>query len=461
MWHTNRSRLRLICAALILVASGCGGPTKPSEIASAPAASPVAPPPTPPAPAAPTGTLKFVSANPTPGSEVVLSSESDKGQSLAATFAVEFEAAIPGAVLEVQLLDATGQACASAVTEPQDVPAAQSVIFTFNSVMWKCTAPTTTETLKATLVTVSNATGPEPQRTEYLVASFPERYSFRAPAAPSPTPAPAPAPAPPAPPAPGPGSGISFVSSDPAPGGETSVTESGGVHLLGNMKMNFSVQYNIAIPDAKLQVQLLDGAGQVCWYTFVDYPIPANQPVTVPINKIYVWESVVCSTFPMRITTVKVMLLTLRGPEVNGRLQRTDYLTQSFPIGYTIQRYPAPPSVPPALPVIADLSWRVPLPTGGDPPISGDPVNIHCKATEADGAAVTLTLTLTWDGIAPKISTKAFPAGASSSPEGAVLDMGVSAPTVASGAPHATVSCVVTNTRGETASRSVEIGTRK
>lgn len=75
----------------------------------------------------------------------------------------------------------------------------------------------------------------------------------------------------------------------------------------------------------------------------------------------------------MHIAAVKATLLTLRGPEVNGRLQRTDYVTQSFQIGYTVQRWPPPPAAPP-MPVIADVYWKGFMAQPPDPPLPGDPV---------------------------------------------------------------------------------------
>ena len=224
------------------------------------------------------------------------------------------------------------------------------------------------------------------------------------------------------------------------------------------MRMTFLVESPLAIPDAKLQVQLLNGAGQVCWQTIVDRPIPAYQPVTVQVDGIILWERSNCPTFPMRTASVKAMLFTLREPIINGRLQRFDYIAQEFPISYSIQRYPPPPTAPPpAPPVITTLYWRVPLPLGGAPPAPGDPVVFYCRATEADGAPVGVTLTVVWDNRAPIVRSASFPVGASSSAEGAILTYGLTTPQMAH--VHATVSCVVTDDRGETASRSIELGT--
>ena len=256
--------------------------------------------------------------------------------------------------------------------------------------------------------------------------------------------------------------GIVFLGSDPAPGGETALTEVGGSVYLTALRMQFAVQYSTALPDANLEVQLLGDSGQVCASTFIDLAVPANQSVTISApNVVWHWELERCATSTVVTATVKATLLTQREPMVNGRLQRTDYITQSFPIRYSIRRYPPPPPAAPAsAPVISDLSWRTALPVGGDPPLPGDPVNIWCTARESDGAAMTVTITVTWDGLAPITSTRSFEAGASSSPSGAYHAIGLVAPKLFTFA-HAKVDCAATNVRGETARKSTEIGVRR
>jgi hypothetical protein len=127
---------------------------------------------------------------------------------------------------------------------------------------------------------------------------------------------------------------------------------------------------------------------------------------------------------------------------------------------YSVRRYPAPPPNPPeSAPVISDLSWRVLLPVAGDPPLAGDPVSAACTAKESDGAAMTVTLTLSWDHLAPLVYAQAFPAGASSSPAGARLGVNVGAPTTnGQPAPHAKLECVATNDRGQSVTKATDIG---
>jgi hypothetical protein len=256
--------------------------------------------------------------------------------------------------------------------------------------------------------------------------------------------------------------GILLVGSKPAPGGETSLRNSGGV-LFPELEMSFTVRYDTALPDAKVEVELFDAGGANCWYTFLDQSMPANQAETVTASR--GWSAGypvagTCGSYPQQIASVRATLLTLREPLINGRLQRTDYLAQSFPISYAIQRYPPPPAnSAPAPPTISSLSWRNELsrPTCCDPPLQDDPITASCTVRETDGAPVTVSLTLTWDGVRPKSSTYTFPAGASSSAEGATLGLSSVAPKVPH--PHATLVCVGSNGRGDTVQKSTDIGT--
>jgi hypothetical protein len=505
--------------SFLLLAQACGGPTQPSKTAGSGS-------PAPSSPSAPIGTIVFVSASPAPGSDVVLNTSApDRAQAFAATFSVTLDKAVPDVMVDVQLLDGADQSCGSGVSSRQNVDAGKAATFTVASITFTCPLPATVEKLKATVVTAASG---QNTPTEYIAASFPARYAFRASTAAvtlsgtvtetgigaisgatveiiegadtgrstttdatgrytlgglQPGPATVRAskdgydntymhvtlsgasatqdlslskPIKSGP------SSIAFLGSDPSPGSETVMTDAAGVLFLRDLKMQFSVQVDTALPDAKLEVQLFGDAGHLCAYTFVDQVVPANSAVSVSVNGITVWQSQSCNVFPVGISSVKATLLTLRGPEVNGRLQRTDYVSQSFTLRYTIRRYPdPPPNAPASLPVISELSRTSFIPTGGDPPLPGDPLAVNCTVREADGAPVTVALTLTWDGRAPKTTSLAFPAGASSSGGGARVGMSDVAPTGSGpyGAPYGKAECVGTNNRGESARKTLEIGT--
>jgi hypothetical protein len=437
----------LSAAAVIIAACGGANPTQPSGSGngSTTPTSPAPQPPAPPGPSAPTGTIKLVSTNPPAGADIVITSQ-DRGPTLTAVFSVQFDQAIPDAALRLDLLDASGRVCASGETDKQPVAAGQALQYSVAKFTVKCDMPAATDTFKTTIVAASNSSG-QPVPTEFASATFPAHYSFKV----------APPPAPPTP-----QGGISFVGSDPAPGGEIALDDIGGIHALTSLHLNFAVLFGTALPDAKFQVSLFDQTGADCFLAIPDHPIPAGAPETISIDGSRMFldgQSGTCATYPLHIAGVKATLFTLREPVVNGRLQRTDYLTQSFPIAYTIQRFPPPPpNAPPSAPVVSDLIWRDEsnIPTCCDPPLPDDVMNATCVAREADGAPMTVTLTLAWDGLPPAPYTSAFPAGASSSSEGAKVSIGFSAPKT--GRLHATLTCAATNNRGQTANRSTEIG---
>jgi hypothetical protein len=224
------------------------------------------------------------------------------------------------------------------------------------------------------------------------------------------------------------------------------------------LRLVFSVVYDVLLPDAKLEVELFDDDGKQCWLTFVNHAVPASTREQIAVSG-WTTDHGGCPAFPQHIGTVKATLLTLREPVVDNRLQRTDYLSQSFPVSYSIQRYPPPPSgVSPSPPAITELSWGCGTGcSGGSGPIPGDPFSVTCVVRETDGAPITAAGTITWDGRPPKTFIRSFPAGASSSPEGVRMYFGETAPN----APQATVLCVATNDRGESAQKTVEVGVRK
>jgi hypothetical protein len=515
----SRSHPRAIAVlGFLIVSTACSGPTRPTTTAGPQGGAPSAPA------SADHGTIALVSTTPAAGGDLAVDAAHSGQTQFSATFSVTVDAALTNATLALQLIDASGTVCGSATSDPQNLAAGQSATFTVAVTTISCAATATVEQLHVTLgsgvapgradylagtfaahyglrpgssaVTVSGVVlergggplagaeilvedGADAGRTTRTDAaghyaltglaagSFTVRASkdgydnshirltlgsssltqdFSI-----------------AKTAPGSGSGvIRFLSSNPAPGGDTELTEDpGGFVYLRNLRMQFEIRHDATLPDAKLQVELFSAAGTRCAYTFVDQAVAANQTMTVRVDQLWNWQMQACGAFPAGTSTVTATLLTLRGPEVNGHLQRTDYAAVTLPLRYTVRRYPAPPaSAPRAAPAIDELRWRVSLPVGGDPPIAGDIVDTHCTARESDGAPLTTTITVTWDGLAPLRFTQAFPAGASSSPSGAYYGVSVLAPNNAP-APHARLTCLVTNDRGQTVTASGDIGTPK
>ena len=242
---------------------------------------------------------------------------------------------------------------------------------------------------------------------------------------------------------------INFVSSTPEPGADVVTTN------LGALRLNFSVIAPAAIAGAQVEVKLLNASGETCGYAFSDkHDVSPGASVlfTNPAGVIVFdsYGSFMCA-LPTAITGVKVTLLTLTGAVY---LTRTEYLTETLAISYSLREYPRPPGGPPTPPVIARFSWTGVQGCGSCPPSSGDPVNLTCVATAADGAEATTTLTMTWDGATPSSKSRTFPAGATSSPKGAIFSFGWAA---VGQPPRATAECRVVNSRGETATSTIRI----
>jgi hypothetical protein len=101
------------------------------------------------------------------------------------------------------------------------------------------------------------------------------------------------------------------------------------------------------------------------------------------------------------------------------------------------------------------VSWRVPLPTGGDPPIPGDPLRFHCDASDPNGDTLTVTLQLTNDTGSCVTKAHCWSMTGSSAPErkdsAVVLERSGSAPDPAM---RGTLTCTAVNSHGTTTIRS-------
>ena len=245
--------------------------------------------------------------------------------------------------------------------------------------------------------------------------------------------------------------GFEFLGSDPGPGSEVAVEDSSGTsQILRALTVRLALHSNQSLPDALVQVELLDANGQQCAFGIGSQPVTPGHvyPVTTAF---WIWETKTCGSFPVSTVTLRATLLTFRDVP-GGSPQRTDHVLQTFPVRYTVLRYPPPPGGPETPPTVSRLDLLVFFPTGGAPG-PGDPIGFNCTGKEADGAPVTVRITQRWVGQAPIVHTKAFPAGASSSPSGAIFEIFLITPPSA----QATIECAVTNDRGQHAVRTIRI----
>ena len=437
---------RCLALTVMVLASACSGPTKPTDPASNKnsSSSTSAQPPT----AVPKGNLLFAGGTPAPGSTVTISpSAPTQASLLTLSFSATFDSDLPDVAVQVQLLDVNAHVCASATSPKNSLAANATITFTVTGVALACALPLTTESVQASLVPASGGNA-------YGQTSIPAQYAFKL-ASSGPPPAAAP-------------DGITLVNVTPASGSEFVVTGPGEFGLtLPDFRAAFGVVYKDALPDAKFEVELLDASGTQCSSAFLDHPISpaAADTITAAGSQPPGFSlSAACSSVfpqPLHIAGVRATLLTLRGPEVNGHLTRTVYLTQTFPLAYTINRYPpVPPNAPATPPTITGISW-INWATPSEPiPVPGDNIRTGCGVTEADGVVITITLTVAFDGAAPLKWTGTTPVAASSSPGGAAFGVDFTVPPTLKFPPplHAKVTCDATNPRGETASKSIDIG---
>jgi hypothetical protein len=251
---------------------------------------------------------------------------------------------------------------------------------------------------------------------------------------------------------------INFVSSSPAP--NTIVVTGAGPNdtppdylPTSALSMTFSARSDKQIAGVKLKVELLDASGVQCGFSYSDpQDLLTDVPTSFTVGH-FLWRCPVPTYTPL----VEVTVSTPTGP-----------VQRFIQIAYMYQRYPVPPDVPPSPPVITALGWRSTVMGCGDCAAPGDPLSLYCGAYEADGASVTTTLVITWDGHAPQSITTTFPPGASSAPSryvgywsgpvtGAASVLSTGVPLDAGPLPHATAVCSTVNLRGDTATKTINV----
>jgi hypothetical protein len=251
---------------------------------------------------------------------------------------------------------------------------------------------------------------------------------------------------------------IEFVSSSPAPGtivvtgASPNDTPPDSVPASA-LIMTFWVRSDRQTTGVMLKVDLLDASGAQCGYSYSDpQDLLPGVPTSFTISR-FRWRC------PVPTYTDSVMVTV---PTPTGPVQRF------IRIAYTYQRYPVPPDAPPSPPVITALGWVSTVMGCSDCAAPGDPLSVYCGVYEPDGASVTTTLTITWDGHAPQTVTTTFPPGASLEPSryvgycsgpviGAASLLCTGVPRDAGFLPHATAVCSTVNPRRETATKTINV----
>lgn len=255
--------------------------------------------------------------------------------------------------------------------------------------------------------------------------------------------------------------GIVFLGSDPAPGSDVIAKYLDTFFAGMDLRARFSVRTGIEIPDALFFLEVFGEGGERCGYGFASLEprrVSATETLNIEINGIS-WS---CG-FPGRTVSARLTVMSNRpNPQnPNGQMLRTEHLVRSFPLTYSYRRYPpAPQTAPPAPPAIASLTSVTHAgPCGGCGPLPGEAISVTCRVTAADGAPVTVTIAITFEGQQAQVKSETFPEGATSSAPGAIFVSGAIAPQPPPGSPYprATATCVARNSRGETAEQTIQI----
>jgi hypothetical protein len=254
---------------------------------------------------------------------------------------------------------------------------------------------------------------------------------------------------------------IEFVSSTPPPNtivvtGASANNEPPGYLDASALSMTLSVRSDRQVAGTKLKIDLLDSSGTTCGYGSSD---PQDLLPGIPTSfttRVFVWQC----TVPTSTESVRATVLTPTGP-----------VQQFIRVRYIYQPYPAPPNVPPSAPTIATLGWQsTVLGCAGACWAPGDTLAVYCGVFEADGASVTSSMTVTWDGYPPQTMTTVFPSGASSVPghyvhiqwssvevTGAASVLDTEVPRDGPPLQHATAVCSAVNPRGEAATKTINV----
>ena len=154
--------------------------------------------------------------------------------------------------------------------------------------------------------------------------------------------------------------------------------------------MTFEVTSNVALEFPRLYVELL--AGDRCGFGFAPETValqPASQALRFTVDHFTVGgrEGETCA-YPDEIASVTTELARA-SLETRGQVSaRAD-----FSLPYTFRGPPL--SERATTPVVTELCWEIPGPSGGwcgDGPLPGDSADYRCQVEDDDGDAVSVTL---------------------------------------------------------------------
>lgn len=240
---------------------------------------------------------------------------------------------------------------------------------------------------------------------------------------------------------------LSLVGVNPGSGAEVAV------HAEERFELEFDVAWPDAIPDARLLLEWLDTSGTRCFAHYTDPRALEPRVVTrIQVSRGVSRTGWDCA-LPHATTRLRATLLRHK-PIDGGRIEAITYLSTDHTVNYQFREYPRPPlSAAPVAPAIESLRWTSNVPTCGTScfPLDDEVLFITCLSRASDGEPLTSSITITWsDGVVVS-GTQAYPAGASSGPRGVEHRIN----SVSVGAPSMSATCTVTNTRGQSVTRTI------
>jgi hypothetical protein len=243
---------------------------------------------------------------------------------------------------------------------------------------------------------------------------------------------------------------LALVTVSPPSGSEIAIDYGSAVTA------QFQIKISETLPEAKVWMDLVDEAGNKCESRLSNPFAIANDSVAqaivqmgfVPLG----WDC----PLPGRIVELRARVVT-SVPDGAGRVKIHTHASGTWPVFYTTRRYPPPPDVPPSPTTISALWWHSNvMGCGSCFPFWDEPLIVECVAKAADGDAVKIAVTINWDDGRTAIGSHDFPAGATSSTNGAEYTFGsVNRGANGTASLSAVVQCVVTNSRGHVVQQTI------
>jgi hypothetical protein len=243
---------------------------------------------------------------------------------------------------------------------------------------------------------------------------------------------------------------LALVTISPASGSEIAIDY--GTEVTAQ----FQIRIAETLPEAKVWMDLVDETGTICASRTSDFFAITKDSSTQAIVRMgFVPSSWKCP-LPGRVVEVRARVITIV-PVDAGRIKIHTHVSSAWPVVYSTRRYPPPPPGPPSPTTISSLWWHSNVfGCGSCFPLWDEALIVECVAKAADGDAVNIAITINWDDGRIDARSHDFPAGATSSVNGALFTFGaINRGPNGTAARSAVAQCVVTNSRGHVVQQTI------